>query len=159
MANDEKTLPAPADRGIPESRLAELREGIMTALNGPYYALQVAIGQTDGGVASMHASGWDYGKAAELADRIVAAGWNGEQVPAWVPEHNSDLLPALETVDPDDMSVTLVETAVDDFLRSVAGQCGVDAYEAFPLQERDALVRDFQSYLSLETAYRNMRAP
>lgn len=159
MADDDKTLRTLASRGIPEGRLADLREGIATALNGPYYALQVAIGQDDGGVASMHASGWDEGKAADLADRIVAAGWDGTQVPAWVTEHHSSLLPALETVDPDEMSVTHVETAVDDFLRSVASQCGVSPFEAFPLQERDALVRDFQSYLSLETAYRSMRTP
>lgn len=146
-------------RGIPQERLAELREGIVTALNGPYYELQVAIGQTDGGIASLHASGWDEGKAEELADRMVAAGWNGKQVPAWVSEHYSSLLPALETVEPDEVGVTRVETVVDAFLKSIADQCGLNPVETFRLWDRDDLVKDFQAYLSLEAAYRSAPSP
>lgn len=153
---DERTTASdmPAGRRIPLHTRPELEEGILTALNGPFYALQVAIGQDDGGIASLYASGTLEELAADLADSMEKAGWDRTQVPAWVDTDNSRLLPVLETTTPTDMPDALLDTAVGDFLKSIAGQTGLDPEAAFDAFAKDRVTEYFRGYLSYEGSYR-----
>ena len=153
---DRATLQASLSaRGVAPSRLDDLEAGIAYALNGPYYAIQVAIGQHDGGIASIHASGRDEELAAALAAKVVAAGWDGASVPTWVTADTGTLLPDGGTVPDGDHGKAQVEKAADDFLVSVARQAGTPPYETFRMWDRDDVVAYFQEYLETEAAYEN----
>jgi len=139
-----------------------LVDRIAYAMNGAFLAFQDAIGQDDGGIASVFASGMDAEMAAQVAIDILASEkhgftpWDGKTMPAeWDGSPALDLgkvVKALEVTEAD------VRAVVNAYVDRIASDVGIEK-DAIGQATRDDHVQWFLDYLKTEAAYEQDETP
>jgi len=132
------------------------------AMNAVFLSFQNAIGQDDGGVASVFASGWDTVMAARVAIDVLASekqgftAWDGKRMPA--PWDGSPSLDLGKVVRAAEVTEADVRAVVDAYVDRIASDVGIEK-GAIDQATRDDHVEWFLAYLRTEAAYEQDETP